>query len=40
VQQEDEPDVACDEHGNECMYFIAKGACNVKVNIRNILLVR
>lgn len=37
VRQEDEPEVACDDNGDPCMFFIAKGACMVRVTMRNIL---
>lgn len=40
VRQEDDARVASDENGNACMFFIAKGACVVKVKTRNILQVR
>ena len=40
VKQEDEAEVAADANGNACMFFIAKGACTVKVRVRHILQVQ
>lgn len=40
VKQEDDPEEAHDDNGNPCMFFIAKGACQVRVKVRNILQVK